>query len=310
MTALPTDPQLRARSAEGASEWLEITVAVPAESTEATIAALLDAGSPGVAELAGAPTHLVACLKPGTDTEEALRNINAALQRIASVGLARPVIVQHRFLHDADWANAWKQFYHPLRVGRRLVVKPPWEAYVARPDELVIELDPGMAFGTGSHPTTRLCLQALEDHVEPGDTVADIGTGSGILAMAAALLGAGIVYATDIDSLPRTVAQHNAEAMGLGDIVRVLDPDAFYRSAVDCRIVVANILAPTIIALLPNVAAMLQANGIFIASGIVADDLDKVINALTGRGFHALEIRREDVWRAIVAQLPKPPRPE
>ena len=104
-----------------------------------------------------------------------------------------------RTVQDQDWESAWKQFFKPLRVGRRLVVKPSWEEYAPRPDDLVLELDPGMAFGTGAHPTTQLCLEVLEDVVRPGERVLDFGTGSGILALAAARLGAGPVVGLDID---------------------------------------------------------------------------------------------------------------
>src|SRR2546422_789169 len=105
-----------------------------------------------------------------------------------------------------DWASAWKAYFKPLRVGRRFVVKPSWEAYAPRPDDRVLELDPGMAFGTGAHPTTQLCLEALEETVQPGERVLDFGTGSGILAIAAARLGAGTVFGLDIDPVAAAAA--------------------------------------------------------------------------------------------------------
>lgn len=310
MTRISAEPQETAAASRTNSQWLEITVAAPPDSAEAAAAALLEAGSPGVAEAAGDPGRLVACLPPGTSTEAILQDLEAAFRRIEEAGLGRPAVVASRWLDEADWANAWKQAYHPLRVGRRLVIKPSWEPYAADPQELVVELDPGMAFGTGSHPTTRLCLGALEDYVHPGDTVADIGTGSGILAMASALLGAGRVYATDIDPLPRKVAQQNAASAGLADRVSVLEPEPFFEAARNCSIVVANILADTVIELTPRVASMLRPQGLFIASGIVADRMDDVTRALGDACFRILEERADDVWRAVVAERLGTPYPE
>src|SRR5205814_708758 len=132
------------------------------------------------------------------------------LARLPEFGLS-PLLsdMTLRYAEDEDWANAWKQYFKPQRVGRSLVIKPSWEVYAPEEGERVLELDPGMAFGTGGHPTTRLCLEALEEYVAPGTTAADIGTGSGILSLAAARLDACQVYATDIDALPRRIAREN-----------------------------------------------------------------------------------------------------
>ncbi|MGC8666835.1 MAG: 50S ribosomal protein L11 methyltransferase [Chthonomonadales bacterium] len=310
MIAQAAEPQRSADDAAPSPQWLEVTVEAAANSVEAAVAALLEAGSPGIATTATEPHRLVASFHTRSSAEEALKILEDAFQAIEAAGLPRPTVVGSRWLDEADWANAWKRNYRPLRVGRNIVIKPSWETYQAQPQEVVIELDPGMAFGTGSHPTTRMCLEALEDHVMPGDTVADIGTGSGILAMASALLGARHVYATDIDALPRQVAQQNVAAAGLTNRISVLEPNAFYQTAVDCRIVVANILADTIITLIPNVAAMLRPNGLFLASGIVHDQLDGVIQALNDAGFLVLEVREDDVWRAILAERAGVPHTE
>jgi ribosomal protein L11 methyltransferase len=126
-----------------------------------------------------------------------------------------------RFLSEKDWAEAWKTHYDVLRVGRRLVIKPTWRDYDRLPDDLVIELDPGMAFGSGLHPTTRLCLEALEDYLQPGTRVLDVGTGSGILAIAAARLGASQVLALDSDPLAVRVADENVVLNGVESVVRI-----------------------------------------------------------------------------------------
>src|SRR5205085_10111760 len=131
-------------------------------------------------------------------------------------------------------ANAWKQYFKPSRVGKRLVVKPHWEEYAAEPGDLILELDPGMAFGTGGHPTTRLCMEALEKYVTPGMRVADVGTGSGILSLAAARLGASAIFATDIELLPRQIATENVERNGLNTTISVLETEPFETAAQDC----------------------------------------------------------------------------
>ena len=134
-----------------------------------------------------------------------------------------------RYVEEADWANAWKAYFKPFRVGRRLVVTPPWEHPDLTPDDIPLVIDPGMAFGTGSHPTTQLCLTALEDFVQPGQAVADVGTGSGILAIAAAKLGASPVAANDNDPLAVKIARENAAANGVSVTVTEALPDGRLR---------------------------------------------------------------------------------
>jgi ribosomal protein L11 methyltransferase len=161
-----------------------------------------------------------------------------------------------------------------------------------------------MAFGTGGHPSTRLCLAALEDAVKPGSIVADIGTGSGILAIAAAHLGAARVHATDIDSLPRRIARENVTRSHLESIVAVHEMDSFDAAARGCDVVVANIVADTVIELTPAIFQRLKPLGLFIASGIVEERLPDVDQALRGAGFALLNTLQEEIWRCAVAQRP------
>src|SRR5262249_31456118 len=174
-----------------------IDVVVPAESAEAVSALLLEAGSPGISE-SGEDTRTFTGFLPVTeDLIPAYEALEDKLARLPDAGLSAPLECTLSYAGDEDWADAWKKHWKPVEFGKRLVIKPSWEDYHGDPSRIVVELDPGMAFGTGGHPTTKLCLEALEDYVKPGSIVADIGTGSGILSLAATKLGASRVHATD-----------------------------------------------------------------------------------------------------------------
>ena len=208
-----------------------------------------------------------------------------------------------------------------LHVGRQLVIKPTWRDYNPQPDDLTIELDPGMAFGSGLHPTTRLCLEALEDYLQPGTTVLDVGSGSGILAVAAARLGASHVLAVDVDPLAVRIARENVT---LNQVESIVDVEASWQGSQPARqqgdeaeittarpptwdLVVANILAETIIELMPALATSLSTQGILIASGIIADRTQAVADALQENGLLLVEQRDDGEWVALVAGKDKAP---
>lgn len=285
-------------------QWAEIVIETPAESAEAVTALLLEIGCQGVAETGGDPRTLTGFLPDAEDLLPRLDDLDDRLARLTDYGLSAPLNISYRHVEDTDWANEWRRHFKPLEIGRRLVIKPSWETYEGDPHRLVIELDPGMAFGTGTHPTTALCLEALEDYVTPGSVVADIGCGSGILSLAAARLGAAQVHATDIDLLPRQIARENVARNRLLEQITVHEMEAFDAAARGCDLVVANIIASVILELIPPVYARLKPGGVFIACGIVDERLPEVLESLAQAGFAVRETRSREVWRAVISARP------
>lgn len=207
---------------------------------------------------------------------------------------------QFRELTEDDWANAWKKHYHVVRAGQRVVIKPPWQEYKPRPDEVVIELDPGMAFGTGLHPTTRMCLQALEEHLEPGAKVLDLGTGSGILAIAAAKLGAGSVLALDNDPVAVRAAQANVKSNGVQNTVTI-ELGSLDKATEKFELLLVNILAKVIIELAgQGLMDRVRPTGLMIAAGIIEEQEAEVTAALRKHGVKIVERRQEKDWVTLV----------
>lgn len=203
--------------------------------------------------------------------------------------------------HEEDWANNWKKYYKPSKVGEKIVVKPIWEEYEKKDDELVVELDPGMAFGTGDHETTRMCIQALEKYVEKDSTVFDVGTGSGILAIAAAKLGAKKAVGVDLDPVAVESAKENVSYNNLdnievlyGNLVEVIEGKA--------DIVVANIIAEIICILIDDVKRVLKQGGMFITSGIIHERVKMVTDKLEESGFEVIKVNKDGEWNCIIAK--------
>lgn len=235
--------------------------------------------------------------------DETLAEKRRGIERsVWALGMLRPLgELQPRELAEEDYANAWKKFYTVLHVGARTVVKPSWLEYTPRENEIVIELDPGMAFGTGLHPTTRLCLAMLEKCVSPGSEMLDVGTGSGILAIGAAKLGARFVDARDIDPIAVETAQKNIAASGLQRIAHVSreslnvepNPQTF-------DLITANIFADTIAELAPALVQHLKPDGALIASGILVERAYLVQDAMRQQNMTLVEKNQEEDWLVMV----------
>ena len=203
---------------------------------------------------------------------------------------------------DADWKDKWKEYFKPSRISKRIVVKPTWEFYQPKGDDLVIEIDPGMAFGTGTHETTSMCIRLLERWLKPGDSVLDAGTGSGILAIAAAKLGARSVLGVDIDREAVRVAGENVALNHEDAVCRIEYGDVTKGLGIKADLVVANLMAELIMMLAGDIWEHTEEGGIFISSGILTDKEPKVLAAIEEAGFRIIDIMRDGEWSAITAR--------
>lgn len=201
---------------------------------------------------------------------------------------------------EQDWANEWKKYYKTTKLGNKIIIKPTWEEYLSINDEIIVELDPGMAFGTGTHETTMMCVEALEKYIKNDDEVLDIGTGSGILAITASKLGAKKVIGVDLDEVAVSAARENVSVNGLTNI------DIIHGNLIDVikgqsNIIVANIIADIVILLSEIVKPLIKDKGLFIASGIINSRKNDVVAALIKNEFEVVEIKELGEWVAIVS---------
>ena len=208
---------------------------------------------------------------------------------------------------EEEWATAWKKYYKPTHIGHKMVIVPSWETYDAKDDEIVIDMDPGMAFGTGTHETTRLCAELLEENIQAGDYMLDVGSGSGILAICASKLGAAKCAACDIDPIAVRTEKENAERNGCDNIDCYVSDLLSDVKNIDGRpfdIVTANIVADIIIRLAPGIGAFIRPDGLFIASGIIDEREAEVDAALKKCGMIKLSAKHEKGWCALLFKKP------
>ncbi|WP_107841789.1 50S ribosomal protein L11 methyltransferase [Metasolibacillus meyeri] len=209
-------------------------------------------------------------------------------------------------VREEDWATAWKQYYHPVKISERFTIVPTWEDYTpVSTDELIIELDPGMAFGTGTHPTTVMCLQALEKVVQEGHSVVDVGTGSGVLSIGAAMLGAKSVHALDLDEVAVRSAQENIQLNKVEHIAEVFHGNLLDTVKEPADIVVANILAEIIMSFTDDAFSIVKPGGVYVTSGIIGAKKDDVKAALEASGFQVEEVLMMEDWVAIISRRPE-----
>lgn len=225
--------------------------------------------------------------------------------RFSSENITYEVEIKH--VDEEDYANSWKQYYKPIKIGNRVVIVPEWEPYEKADGEITVTLNPGMAFGTGTHETTSMCIEALQDIVFEGDEVLDIGCGSGILSVTALLCGANRADATDIDRNAVNVAYENAELNGVKDRLHatednILSAESPIRTAgKKYNVVIANIVADVIIEICGFVKTLIKPYGCFVASGIISERLDDVVKAMNDNGLCVAAIHEKRGWNCIIA---------
>ena len=311
-------------------DWMQYTVLTTTGASDLVAQILMDAGSNGVmiedrndvaanqrpegqwdiidesiAQRMGEDVKVTGYFEMDETVKDRIAAIEAEIARIRRLDLGLDMGKLEGYgqtLTGEDWSQSWKKAYKSFRLGAHMIVKPSWVQAEAGPEDHIIEIDPGMAFGTGTHETTGMCVELVEKYVKPGSRVIDIGTGSGILAIAAAHMGAASVLATDLDAVAVRVAAENAENNGFGPVITTRCGDLL--DVVDERgdVVIANIIADVIVMLAAPVRKRIEDRGIFICSGIAADRRQEVLDALNAADYEVLEELSRGEWVAIASR--------
>ncbi|OJF92653.1 50S ribosomal protein L11 methyltransferase [Alkalibacterium sp. 20] len=310
------------------TEWKEFSVAINNEAAEAVTAIFTELGSSGVS--ISDRNDFLHLPEYGTDTlwelneedfpedgviikgyftehddlDAIQEQLAERVKKLEKFGIEITHLdIQVNDVKEEDWSTSWKKYYYPVNVTRFLTIVPQWETYAKRfADERIIYLDPGMAFGTGTHPTTQLCIQALETTLYPKATVFDVGTGSGVLSIASAFYGAGEIRAYDLDEVAVNSAWDNIKLNQLENDITVKANNLLTDVKDKADIIVANILTEIILPFIPDAYDHLKDNGLFITSGIILEKKDEVIQALKKQGFEIIQINQMKDWIAIIAK--------
>ena len=311
-------------------DWMEYTILTTTQASELISQVLLDAGSKGtmiedkndvaanqrpegqwdiideaIALRIGDDVKVTGYFEVDEKLADRVAGIEAELRRLRGLDLGMDLgklETRSGAVAEQDWTESWKAAFKPLRLGAHIIVRPTWEDCPLRPGDKVIEIDPGMAFGTGTHETTGMCVKLVEKYVKPGDRAIDIGTGTGILALAAAHMGANPVLATDLDAVATRVAAENVRLNGFEGVIDVRCGDLLEVVQETGDVVITNIIADVIIQLAAPVRERIADGGVFICSGIAVDRLEDVRRALAENGFAELDVLTEGEWCAIAAR--------
>ena len=284
-------------------KWVEVTVTTAPSAVEAVANILLECRTGGVEEThpSTGVVQLRGYLPVGPATEVTLAAIRRRVLALPQFGLDLGAgRIETTVVEDSGWAHAWKNHFRPFLVGSRIWITPTWEDVPPPAGRIAIALDPGMAFGSGLHASTQLCLKVLEDRLRSGSRVFDIGTGSGILSIAAAKMGAASVLAIDVDPVAVGVASGNVAHNGVAGVVEVREGDLLRGILADADVILANLTAEIHMDLLPTVLDHLAFGGWVVASGIVADRQLEVEAVARASGLVVREVRREAEWRCLV----------
>ena len=234
------------------------------------------------------------------ELEGRIQTLQQEIKALESRGVnTAPAVLTTAELQDEDWSDTWKQYFHTEKPGERVVIKPTWEEYEPKDDEVVIELDPGAAFGTGTHATTSMCIRQLEKLVKPGMTVFDVGTGSGILSIISAKLGATNIQAVDYDDSVLKIVEENLEQNNVQDIISVAQSDLMQNVHGKAELVIANIIADIIIRLFDQLDEHLEQGGTLLTSGIIEDRIEDVLAAAEKHGYGVVERMENKGWACI-----------
>ena len=234
------------------------------------------------------------------ELEGRIQTLQQEIKALESRGVNTvPAVLTTAELQDEDWSDTWKQYFHTEKPGERVVIKPTWEEYEPKDDEVVIELDPGAAFGTGTHATTSMCIRQLEKLVKPGMTVFDVGTGSGILSIISAKLGAKNIQAVDYDDSVLKIVEENLEQNNVQDIISVAQSDLMQNVHGKAELVIANIIADIIIRLFDQLDEHLEQGGTLLTSGIIEERIEDVLAAAEAHGYGVVERLENKGWACI-----------
>ena len=234
------------------------------------------------------------------ELEGRIQTLQQEIKALESRGVnTAPAVLTTAELQDEDWSDTWKQYFHTEKPGERVVIKPTWEEYAPQDDEVVIELDPGAAFGTGTHATTSMCIRQLEKLVKPGMTVFDVGTGSGILSIISDKLGATNIQAVDYDDSVLKIVGENLEQNNVQDIISVAQSDLMQNVHGKAELVIANIIADIIIRLFDQLDEHLEQGGTLLTSGIIEDRIEDVLAAAEKHGYGVVERLENKGWACI-----------